>query len=1358
MRTAARREGVLRRREGSRSHVRTTAFRAAIVLGLLAWLAGCGGGGTSGTPTGAVALRATWEPSSHVRVAPRGVPASPSPQPIPPSVSTVEVRVTANGGQVVRTFVDPSETRSVVIQNLLAGPSTVQVFGYDLPFADDSLLNEFNLPPSYESAPVAVIIPVGGTADAGTVELQAQPFVTDFDPGLGASDVPRSTAVSFVVATAVGDILQTSIDVSVGGTAVVTNGQTVPGATLLPCSDNGEMPCDTNADLLLNGFIFRFDASTLYPPDSKVQVVVGAGDTNNPQRSFQDFQYFFTTGQAVVPPTLTATPSAAATSTATSTNTEIPTNTPTATSTATLTSTTATPTSTSTPTPTPSVTATRTMTATTTATPSITATSTPTDTRTPGPRRYVVTTTGDSGPGSLRQAMLDANTDFEPSLIEFDSALTGEIISVTSDDLPAIEESDTTINGDIDGDGKPDIQIDGVGLDFGFDVFAPRTTINGLSISSFDVGILLEVEAANVLVDHCYIGVALDGSSDAHNFDTGIEVHGNAHHITNSVVSANLGFGFDIAEDADGLIVTGNTVGASADRTLSLGNGDDGVAITDSGDHVIGGTGPNDGNFIVSNAGSGISVVGLSGNARNVTIQGNQIGDPNLRGNVEGVSVLDASDVLIGGSEPGAGNVIVANDSIGIEIVGADSTGVTISRNSEAANGDPGIVRSDGAEILVSPPVIQLDGLTIVGTGAPNSTIEIFATDEPPDPSGAGEGERFLGSVTSDNSGLFSFPLVQSRGVPVLPLHVTATLTDPMNNTSVYAQNLAVAPTPTATETATETPTPEQQSPTPTATPTGVGVPTSTSTATATETPTQGERPTPTATPSVTSTPTITATATETLTPGVTPTPTETATLSATETATATPTLGDTATPTATATETAPQTTTATPLQTGTATVTSTAAATETPTTGETPTATETVPLTGTATETVTPSEIGTPTATSSAAATETSTPGEIPTTPTPTVTATSLTPTDTPTATSTPTVSQTPTAAGTATPTPIASDTPTTGETPTATPTLTVTATPTVTPSALGTPTPTPTLSGAGLAYVSNSGSNSVSVVDVGSNMVVNSIPVGNVPFGVAVDAAGTRAYVTNFFDRTLSVIDTASNEVIDTLPIGTLPRGVAVNASGKRVYVANQLSGTLSVIDTLTAEVTSITLGGLPYGVDVNPASEAQVFVTDMRAGVVDVLNTAQDELVVVPVGDEPLGIAVHPAGTFAYVANAGSDSVSIINTDTFAVTAVEVGDRPVAVAVNPAGTRVYASNFVGNSVSVIDTTANEVVATIQVDGGPFGISVNAEGTSVYVATYLANQVSVINVANSAVSTIDVGSRPAAFGRFIGPAAPTL
>ena len=472
--------------------------------------------------------------------------------------------------------------------------------------------------------------------------------------------------------------------------------------------------------------------------------------------------------------------------------------------------------------------------------------------------RYVVTTTADDGPGSLRQAMLDANTDLQPSVVEFAPMLAGVTISVIQDDLPAIEESDTTINGDIDGDGRPDIRIDGPGLDFAFDVFGDRTTLQGLSLSSFEVGMVIEVEAANTLIDHCYVGVALDGISDAHNFDTGIEIHGSAPRISNSVISANLGLAFDIAEDASGVILTSNIIGASADRTVSLGNGDDAVAISDSGDHIIGGTGPNDGNFIVSNTGRGVAIVGSKGHARNITVQGNQIGDPNLRGNAEGVSVIDASDILIGGSAAGAENVIQANNGPGVSIRGVTSTGIRVSRNSEGDNGDPGIVRLDGAETLVSPPVIQLDGQTLVGTGVPNATVEIFATDEPPDPTGAGEGQTFLGSVMTDEQGAFSFPLTQPGDVSALPMHVTATLTDAIGNTSIYAQNIDVAATPTPTDTATPE---ETASPGPAATPTEAPMPGETARPTATSTATAAAVETPTGTQTLAATPTPTATA-----------------------------------------------------------------------------------------------------------------------------------------------------------------------------------------------------------------------------------------------------------------------------------------------------------------------------------------------------------------------------------------------------------------------------------------------------------------------------------------------------------------
>src|SRR6202795_2935687 len=67
----------------------------------------------------------------------------------------------------------------------------------------------------------------------------------------------------------------------------------------------------------------------------------------------------------------------------------------------------------------------------------------------------------------------------------------------------------------------------------------------------------------------------------------------------------------------------------------------------------------------------------------------------------------------------------------------------------------------------------------------------------------------------------------------------------------------------------------------------------------------------------------------------------------------------------------------------------------------------------------------------------------------------------------------------------------------------------------------------------------------------------------------ASPFAYVSNTGSANVSVIDTASNTVVATVSVGTNPAGVAANPTGTRVYVANQSSNTVSVIDTSTNSV---------------------------------------------------------------------------------------------------------------------------------------------------------------------------------------------
>ncbi len=92
--------------------------------------------------------------------------------------------------------------------------------------------------------------------------------------------------------------------------------------------------------------------------------------------------------------------------------------------------------------------------------------------------------------------------------------------------------------------------------------------------------------------------------------------------------------------------------------------------------------------------------------------------------------------------------------------------------------------------------------------------------------------------------------------------------------------------------------------------------------------------------------------------------------------------------------------------------------------------------------------------------------------------------------------------------------------------------------------------------AYVTNSNSSSVSVIDTASNSVVATVGVGGRPIGIGITPDGSRAYVANSNSNSVSVIDTATNSVVATVGVGSYPQGLAITPDGSRAYVANTFS----------------------------------------------------------------------------------------------------------------------------------------------------------------------------------------------------------
>ncbi|RFC32156.1 MAG: 40-residue YVTN family beta-propeller repeat-containing protein [Candidatus Nitrotoga sp. MKT] len=305
--------------------------------------------------------------------------------------------------------------------------------------------------------------------------------------------------------------------------------------------------------------------------------------------------------------------------------------------------------------------------------------------------------------------------------------------------------------------------------------------------------------------------------------------------------------------------------------------------------------------------------------------------------------------------------------------------------------------------------------------------------------------------------------------------------------------------------------------------------------------------------------------------------------------------------------------------------------------------------------------------------------------------------------------------------------------------------------------------------AYITNYGSNNVSVIDTANDAVLAIIAVGYGPYGVTVSPDATRVYVANYVGNSVSVIDATTNSVLATVPIATRPYGLAISPDGRHVYVVAYFSNNVSVIDTANNTVTAtIPVGQRPHGVVVSRDSK-QVYVANYATNDITVIDATLNSVaatIPLPANSNPFGLAQTLDSSKLYVTGWSSNAVYVVDTARKAVTAtIPVGVRPVSAAVAPDASRVYVSNYNGStsitSVSVIDAASNTVLTHIPLPSGvaPSGVSVHPDGNWVYVASYSTGAVFVIDAAsNTIINTVTVGTRPYAFGNFISLPQPTL
>jgi len=325
--------------------------------------------------------------------------------------------------------------------------------------------------------------------------------------------------------------------------------------------------------------------------------------------------------------------------------------------------------------------------------------------------------------------------------------------------------------------------------------------------------------------------------------------------------------------------------------------------------------------------------------------------------------------------------------------------------------------------------------------------------------------------------------------------------------------------------------------------------------------------------------------------------------------------------------------------------------------------------------------------------------------------------------------------------------------------------------------------------AYISNMGvfgdpnNTDLSVIDLATNTVIATVPVGTNPQGVAINPAGTMVYVANTGSNEFTVIDTTTYEAITISgPGGMGATGAAVHPDGTRIYVANPewMAGgensTVWVLDRATNTIIDeISCGKGSCGVAVHPDGTV-AYVSNALGGTIAVFDTTTHEVIdtiVLETADPnencvPVPIIIHPEGTYVYAANRAGPTFWAIDAATHESIALPYGHTHVGIGVNPQGTAVYLPDFDdadpnlpphGTTVHVIDTKTLDLITTIDDMNAPLDVTVHPDGTRIYVTNAGNGTISVVDTTTYAhIATVAVGTSPNSYGEFIGPGIPLL
>jgi YVTN family beta-propeller protein len=283
---------------------------------------------------------------------------------------------------------------------------------------------------------------------------------------------------------------------------------------------------------------------------------------------------------------------------------------------------------------------------------------------------------------------------------------------------------------------------------------------------------------------------------------------------------------------------------------------------------------------------------------------------------------------------------------------------------------------------------------------------------------------------------------------------------------------------------------------------------------------------------------------------------------------------------------------------------------------------------------------------------------------------------------------------------------------------------------------------------YVVNSGTGenngTVSVINTETNAVAATIPVRRQPYFLDVDVQGDLAYLANSGSNSVSVVDLKARREIAVAGVGEGPGLARISPDGKSLLVTNRVGNSVSILDPglspardhASPRIRKVIEGcpGATDAVILPDSSKAFVACSGGHQVMAIALARASDSRpdaleALLDVGRSPVHLALKPDGGEIFVSNFDSDTISEIETSTNEVSgAYLMGSHPVRGIVNDDNSLLYVSNFRSQEISVYSIDDGKRVGSIHVGDGPDALAFSGGGHLLFAVDARSGDVAVI------------------------------